>query len=145
MKKLIIGVLGIVAVASLYGAKKVEALINISKELSFKMIGLPSINYKRKTVKISIKVTNPTAYNLEASYVTIKNIELLLPGTKPFAKSITEITNISIPANTDIVINNIVFEVHITILQAIRILKDYKKIEVQAEVSAFGQSVKVTN
>ncbi len=145
MKKVIIGILGLIAAASLYGAKKIDTLINISNKLTFKLVGFPSVNISSKTVKVSVKIINPTAYDLQAKFVKIKNIRLSLPGKTPFANSTTEISNISIPANSDFIIRNIVFKVHISLLQVFRLIRDFNNIEVTADVSAFGQSVKVTN
>lgn len=145
MKKILIGLLGVLAVTSAYGAKKVDDLINISTQLLFKLSGLPKVNLGRKTVTINIKVTNPSNYDLEAKYLKIKNIQLALPGESPFAKSSTEIKNITIPANSEITINNIVFKVHINILQSIKIIKDFKTVVISADVSALGQSINLNS
>ncbi len=144
MKKIVFGILGIVVLASLYSVKKVTDLINISNQLQFKLFGFPSVNISAKTIKVSVNVTNPTTYDLEAKYLHIKNIRLVLPGKKPFAYSVTEITNISIAANSDYIVKNIIFKVHIGIIQVLQLIKDFKSIKVIADVSAFGQSISIT-
>jgi len=151
IKKIGLVLLGFFTITSVYGAKKVSDLINISSQLKYRLQGFPyNINFNKKTIQVKIVIKNPTEFYLNASNFVIKNIMLKFPSGTVIAKTETDIKNIEIPPNSEVIIEDVIVKIILpltipNIIQLTRDLKDINKIKVFADIEAYGHKIITVN
>lgn len=136
-------ILGLGLIATTFmGAKKGVDLFNVAKQLKYSLQGLPKINFTNRSIKINLKVVNPTNILFNSTYFSIDNITLGLPNNEPIAITTKSINNITINPNGYIVIKDIEFIVNLSFQQIIQLASELRNLELKLDIKFKNQPIK---
>jgi hypothetical protein len=117
MKKILYIALGLFVSGSILGFKKGNAIKNVADALTYKALAVHNFDFSEVLkgiirFSVNMQISNPTDTNLDLSMIKIVGIKFFLPNnTEPFAQSTSVIENIAIPAQNNLVLNDIAVEV----------------------------------
>ncbi|MFC4219006.1 hypothetical protein [Flagellimonas marina] len=146
-KHILLGGLAIVAGFSIWGGKKAYDINSVAQKVKISLRGfkLPELFGLSVRSKVNVALANPTATPLDVStggLVTLTTIRVYNKENRLVATANPGLTNISIPAYSEVVVQDIPIESNVTsILNTLLIgstnAKDYR---VEAEISALGRT-----
>jgi hypothetical protein len=114
-KKIIISIIVVLALFAIYGYNKAKTLLAVFDKMTIEPAGISNIDLSFKRIKFNLDVllTNPTIEDFSVSgfgIASVKSISVFYDGIF-VATSLVNITDISIPAENQIVLHDIVVEV----------------------------------
>lgn len=145
--KVLIGLGIVVFLTSIFGVKKAKEMQILFSKLTIKPLNFRNFSGNLKTIKFycDVVLKNPTDIDFEVNGYLIKLTQLnFYYDGKFLATSYQNITDISIPANNELLLKNILVEVNvINALQNANELYNfsYDKLTVEAIVNVAGYNI----
>ncbi|MDT0643683.1 hypothetical protein RM553_12645 [Zunongwangia sp. F363] len=133
-----------------FGKGKYDEYSAVAKQMQFNLKNVKIHNPLQGTLRVDVEIVNPTptAVNVPGKLITIRNIHFYTLSGQLLGTANANINDISLPANASRLIQNIPVQLSMknignSFSEVLDIAQDKNKLQIAADIEAFGKSFTV--